>query len=561
MALSAKKNTDKWFPVILLDDTDFKSPETGIAFGSVTVKYHTEGATSQSTYSVTTDDWKEAGNGEYWLRIGASEFTAAGKYEVSVAASGALTFRFAVEVTTWTFEDLFSGYNSIIKLKQLDIENDAGTALRAVSVGGNGHGIHAQGDGTVGHGIFARGDDVAGMGHGIRALGAPGGWGMQISGKVGVSIEASDGNALQCSAGGTGYDGILAQGSGNAGHGIQAQGGGTTGNGILAQGYGTGNGIHAFGGDLGGDGIRAEADGPDVGNGINAIANGNGHGIKATGDGAGHGMSLVKGSTGKDLDADEIGTIFDIDGVTGAGILEVLKKFADDNGGADFDATTDSLEKIAISGGGITAQEVRDAMKLAPSGGAPAVDSIDDKLDGLETDVGGLDTKIDVIDGNVDDIETLLGTVDGKVDTIDSNVDAVLEDTGTTIPATLTTIEGKVDVVDGNVDDIETLLGTVDGKVDALSAALAIVDANVDSIVAKLPSDGIAGVSDTGMKLDDTVDGVTVDTLLQYLMSMANGRFVKSVIDSSTFRLTYYERDNVTPLFAVDVNDTIRARV
>jgi hypothetical protein len=48
-----------------------------------------------------------------------------------------------------------------------------------------------------------------------------------------------------------------------------------------------------------------------------------------------------------------------------------------------------------------------------------------------------IDTKVDTVDGNVDEIETLLGTVDGKIDTIDGIVDAILEDTGTTLPAAI----------------------------------------------------------------------------------------------------------------------------
>jgi len=100
-----KKSTDKWFPVVLLDDTDFKTAETGIAFGSVTCKYSYEGATSLSTYSVTTDDWKEAGEGKYWLSIGNGEFTSNGKYEVSVAASGCLTYNFCVEVKDYTDQE------------------------------------------------------------------------------------------------------------------------------------------------------------------------------------------------------------------------------------------------------------------------------------------------------------------------------------------------------------------------------------------------------------------------------------------------------------------------
>jgi len=125
MSYDGKKNTDKWFPVLLVDDTDMKTPETGIAFGSVTAKYEYEAATSQSTYSVTTDDWKESGNGEYWLRIGASEFTVVGKYFISVAASGCLTHRFVVEVTTQGVETAYQNTSSNA--------SDLGTLLTRIS--------------------------------------------------------------------------------------------------------------------------------------------------------------------------------------------------------------------------------------------------------------------------------------------------------------------------------------------------------------------------------------------------------------------------------------------
>lgn len=67
-----------------------------------------------------------------------------------------------------------------------------------------------------------------------------------------------------------------------------------------------------------------------------------------------HGLACYGAGTGRGIFAAEIGAKFDVDGVTGAGILEVLKKILDDNGGADFDATTDSLEKIAAAAGGGT---------------------------------------------------------------------------------------------------------------------------------------------------------------------------------------------------------------
>lgn len=79
--------------------------------------------------------------------------------------------------------------------------------------------------------------------------------------------------------------------------------------------------------------------------------------------------------------ADNIGTAISIDGGTPT-LAGMLTKMADDNGGADFDATTASLNEIAQSGGGgLTAQQVRDAMKLAPTAGDPSAGSVDEHLD------------------------------------------------------------------------------------------------------------------------------------------------------------------------------------
>ena len=128
--MQAKKSTDTWFPVVLLDDTDGKTAETGVAFGDVTCKYYqaSSGATSLQTYSVTTDDWKEAGEGMYSLRIGASEFANEGIYEVSVDAAVARTYRFPVEVADKTHAEVVDDIETIDGIVD-DILVDTGTTI------------------------------------------------------------------------------------------------------------------------------------------------------------------------------------------------------------------------------------------------------------------------------------------------------------------------------------------------------------------------------------------------------------------------------------------------
>lgn len=87
-----------------------------------------------------------------------------------------------------------------------------------------------------------------------------------------------------------------------------------------------------------------------------------------------------------------------------------------------FDETVDTVARVTLvdtttdltnggGGTGLTAQETRDAMKLAPSVGVPATDSIDDKLDAID---------LNAFDGDLSLLATAanLATIDGIVDTI-----------------------------------------------------------------------------------------------------------------------------------------------
>jgi len=416
--------------------------------------------------------------------------------------------------------------------------------------GGDNEGILAEGDGS-GAGIHGKSNGSTGTGVGI--LGAGGG----VSGD-GISGSAQAGNSDGISAvgSGTGHglnalsgagatgNGILAQSQAANGRGIEALGAGSNA-GIKAKGGATGAGINARGGDTSGDGLicQADTDGhglniaalgasknginidSDAAEGINVTAaqnavklnptwagilvdggtsgitllpatgsaiygvSGSSGGVAAVyfkgntgtddagmlleGDGSGDGLRAAGGVTGRDIYADEIGARFDIDGVTGAGILEVLKKFADDNGGADYDATTDSLEKqtnqiVTIDG---------------------IVDSIlEDTGTTLPATLTTIEGKIDTIDGIVDDI--LVDTNELQTDWTDGGrldliLDSILEDTGTTLPATLTTIQNYVDDITG---DVTTSLNAYDsGNGVATQSSVDSIQNNT-RFVAAIPS-------------------------------------------------------------------------
>ena len=160
-----------------------------------------------------------------------------------------------------------------------------------------------------------------------------------------------------------------------------------------------------------------------------------------------------------DINLDHLLAVADADDVVNDSVIAKLAA----NGGdwSTFDDTTDSLEAISdsLSGSGLTQQQVRDAMTLAPTPGVPAAGSVDEHLDDILTDVASVQADVTTIDGKVDTLQTDVTTIDGKVDsiqtdvtTIDGKVDGIQTD--------VTAIDGKIDVIDGNVDDIEAAIGS-----------------------------------------------------------------------------------------------------
>lgn len=121
-----------------------------------------------------------------------------------------------------------------------------------------------------------------------------------------------------------------------------------------------------------------------------------------------------------------------------------------------------------VSGSGPTAAEIADAVWDEVASGHVTAGTFGDKLANKVPSAAIADYRADV---------SALSS-QASVDTIDANVDAILVDTGTTLPATLSTIEGKIDTVDLNVDAIKAVTDLLpDG------GALTTIDSNVDAIL------------------------------------------------------------------------------
>lgn len=275
---------------------------------------------------------------------------------------------------------------------------DIGAGIDAVGNSSTCPGIRAVG-GATSHGILMQGGSTSG--DGLRGEGGA------IGAGVGASFLGTGSNAGLFAKGGTTYPGISAEGGVSGGEGIKAVGsannagiyaeggnGASGAHGIEAVGNGSGatdgDGIRATGGTNGGNGINAQSGAGATGNGINAKSNAtSGAGLYAQGGATGPGMSLTGNGGAADIDADEIGTPVTLG--DGASLAAMLTAIAGKTANAgSYDRTTDSNEAIAdaLSGVGLTQQQVRDAMKLAPTAGVPAAGSVDQHLDDIETDTG-----------------------------------------------------------------------------------------------------------------------------------------------------------------------------
>lgn len=157
--------------------------------------------------------------------------------------------------------------------------------------------------------------------------------------------------------------------------------------------------------------------------------------------------------------------------VAGADVADnsIVAKMVSKNATADWDTftnTDDSLEAIRDRGdsswtpsGGLTAAEIADAVLDEALSGHVSAGSLGKAIADIESDatailvdtgttlpasiatidteVGEMQSDVTAISNDTSTIITDIATLDGKVDTVDGIVDAILVDTGTTIPATL----------------------------------------------------------------------------------------------------------------------------
>jgi len=227
---------------------------------------------------------------------------------------------------------------------------------------------------------------------------------------------------------------------------------------------------------------------------------------------------------------------------------------------AAIKAVTDKLD-TAVELDGAVYRLTANALELAPvDGAAPTAAAIRAEIDANSTQLAAIKTKTDGLNFTGTDVKATLdgetvtvGTNNDKtgyaltvaydaaktassqasVNTIDGIVDAILEDTGTTLPGTLTTMSGYIDTeVAAILAAVDTEVAAIKAKTDnlpadpadqsaveaAITAAHATTDGKIDAVDDYVDTE-IAAIKavtdklDTALELDSTVYRLTANAL------------------------------------------------
>jgi hypothetical protein len=232
------------------------------------------------------------------------------------------------------------------------------------------------------------------------------------------------------------------------------------------------------------------------------------------------------------LETNDLDHLLKVAHPTGDPVVDtILDLVMNKDGSQTFDRADDSLEgQTDGAGTPPTAAAVADAVWD---------EAISEHTGG--TTFGGKNQKVvpsETINDYKADVSALASQA--SVDTIDGNVDAILVDTGTDIPATLSTIEGKIDTVDTVVDAIQAVtdllpdagaLTTIDSNIDAIQAvtdllpdagALTTIDSNIDAILVDTGTDLPAQIGALNNLASSDVQTVLENNDLDHLAKVAH---------------------------------------
>lgn len=120
------KDSAAELPVIFRDDDIYSSAKTGIAHGSVTLKFRKWGATTWTTDVIDVANWTEVGDGHYTWNATANDLDTKGLFLYIVQAADCVQYEGAVYVSGNDLDDIVAAINALNDL-------DAAAVLAALT--------------------------------------------------------------------------------------------------------------------------------------------------------------------------------------------------------------------------------------------------------------------------------------------------------------------------------------------------------------------------------------------------------------------------------------------
>ncbi|MCP4651575.1 MAG: hypothetical protein GY853_16045 [PVC group bacterium] len=120
----------------------------------------------------------------------------------------------------------------------------------------------------------------------------------------------------------------------------------------------------------------------------------------------------------------------------------------------------------------------------------------------------------------------LIKTETDKIQTIDTSVDSILEDTETSLPATLFSIETKVDTIDTNVDSVLVDTADMQPKVD-------VINTRVDQTISTTESNIRGSDGDDLKDISDQIDSLSSSELLEIAALLGKNSVYEHSFDSN----------------------------
>ncbi len=169
----------------------------------------------------------------------------------------------------------------------------------------------------------------------------------------------------------------------------------------------------------------------------------------------------------------------------------------------------------SAGGGGITQQEVRDALKLAPSAGSPATGSIDDELDGIKAQTDQLSFADGDVVATLDSEQVAVGSIATDV----VNAGALATDAVTEIQNGLSTLDaaGVRSAVGLAAANLDTQLGDIPTNLEFNARTIPSADyfdPSTDEVTTDAASRAASQADVSGLATQASVDAIPTNPLL-----------------------------------------------